>query len=284
MSLPFLCPKLFVQLSIKISDLRLLMESHSSLLLQLISRQTNAVIQGLLMRHTLATSAPKKKKADLAKMLLMHVLEDPDPETRYRKVLADFTKRAINEVLPVRAARKADAVEVMMRVDRLTFSRPADRDPSIAMMQLVPVEPLSEALVQEVGAQQKKMKKTWVRLARRKLKSQQMITALKKLISGPDADRMSVNDLRLEVGKMIGVAFDTTVKPNMYVFFHKHLQRLLRKKVDQRNRPRRKRRSQQLAFVNDADAVKAWGETQAMWAEDNWPWKFAMLDEQRRRS
>ena len=184
--------------------------------------------------------------------------------------------------MPVSAARKADAVEVMMRVDRLTFSRPADRDPSIAMMQLVPVEPLSEALVQEVGAQQKKMKKTWVRLARRKLKSQQMITTL-KLISGPDADRMSVNDLRVEVSRVVGVDINPYT-PNMYVFFHKHLQRLLRKKVDQRNRPRRKRRSQQLAFVNDADAVKAWGETQAMWAEDNWPWKFAMLDEQRRRS
>ena len=259
------------------------MESHSSLLLQLISRQTNAVIKGLLMRHTWATSAPRKKKAELAMMLVMHVREDP--ETRYRKVLADFTKRAIDEVLPVKAARKADAVDVMMRVDRLTFSRPADRDPSVAMMQLVPIEPLSHAaLVQGAGAQHKKMKKAWVRLARRKLKSQQMITALKKLISGPDADRMSINELRVEVGKMIGVAFDSTVKPNMYVFFHKHVQRLLRKKADQRNRPRRKRRSQQLVFVDDADAVKAWGETQAMWAEDQWPLKFAMLDAQRRRS
>ena len=259
------------------------MESHSSLLLQLMSRQTNAVIKGLLMRHTLATSAPRKKKAELAKMLLMHVLEDP--ETRYRKVLADFTKRAIDEVLPVRAARKADAVDVMMRVDRMAFSRPADRDPSIAMMQLVPIEPQSHAaLVQEVGAQQKKMKKTWGRLARRKLKSQKMITSLKKLLSSPHADRMSVDDLRADVGLMIGVAIDATVKPNMYVFFHKHLQRLLHKGVDQRNRPRRKRRSQQLVFVDDVDAVKAWGETQAMWVEDHWPGKFAMLDAQRRRS
>ena len=261
------------------------MESHSSLLLQLISRQTNAVIKGLLLRHSWVTSAPKKKKAELAKMLLTHVLEDP--ETRYRTLLADFSKRAIDEVLPVRAARKADAVDVMMRVDRLTFPRPADRDPSIAMqlvladrdpsiaMQLVPVL--------EVGAQQKKMKRTWVRLARRKLKSQQTITALKKLMSGPDADRMSVDDLRVEVSKMVGVDIDPIVKPNMYVFFHKHVQRLLRKKADQ-PKPRRKRRSQQLAFVDDADAVKAWGETQAMWAEDHWPWKFAMLDAQRGRS
>ena len=80
------------------------------------------------------------------------------------------------------------------------------------------------------------------------------------------------------------MTFDITFKPNMYVFFHKHVQRLLRRKADQRNRPRRKRRSQQLVFVDDADAVKAWGETQAMWAEDHWPGKFAMLDVQRRRS
>ena len=84
----------------------------------------------------------------------MRVLEDP--ETRYRNVLADFTKRAIDEVLPVRAARKADAVDVMMRVDRLTFSRPAGSDPSIGMLQLVPIEPLNHAvLVPHVGAQQK---------------------------------------------------------------------------------------------------------------------------------
>ena len=112
-----------------------------------------------------------------------------------------------------------------------------------------------------------------------------MITALKKLMSGPDADRMSIDDLRLEVCKLIGVDFNATVKQNMYVFFHKHVQRLLHKKADQRNRPRRKRRHQQLAFADDADAVKAWGETQAMWAEDQWAGKFAMLaDRQRRRS
>ena len=115
--------------------------------------------QGSVAATHMVTSAPKKKKAELAKMLLTHVLEDP--ETRYRTLLADFTKRAIDEVLPVRAASKADAVGVMMRVDRLTLPRPADRDPSIAMQ-----------LVLEVGAQQKKMKRTWVRLARRKLKSQ----------------------------------------------------------------------------------------------------------------
>ena len=123
------------------------------------------------------------------------------PETKHRKVLDDFTKRAIDEVLPVRAARKSAAVDVMMRVDRLAFSRPVDRDPSIAMMQLVPIEPLSHAaLVQGVGAHQKKMKKTWVRLARRKLKSQKMITAMKKLMSGPGADRMTVDYLRVDVG------------------------------------------------------------------------------------
>ena len=133
------------------------MESHSSLLLELISRQTTPVIKGLLMRHTLATSFHKKKKAELANMLLMYVLEDP--EARYRKVVADFTKKAIDEVLPVRAARKADAVDVMMRVDRLTFPRPAVRDPSNMMMQLVPIEPLSDMLVQGVGAQQKKRRR-----------------------------------------------------------------------------------------------------------------------------
>ena len=45
-----------------------------------------------------------------------------------------------------------------------------------------------------------------------------MLTALKNLMSGPDADRMSIDDLRLEVCKMTGVAFDTTVKSNMHVF------------------------------------------------------------------
>ena len=180
--------------------------------------------------------------------------------------------------MPVRATRKVDAVDVIMRVDRLTFSKPADRNPSIAMMQLVPVEPMSNAvLVQEVGAQHKKMKKTWVRLARRKLKSQQMIIALKKCMSSPDADRMSIDDIRTEVCKMIGVVFDVIVKPNMYVFFHKHVQRLLRKRADRRKRPTHKRRAQQLMFVDDVDAVKAWGETQAMWAEDHWHLKFAML-------
>ena len=251
------------------------------MLLQVISRQTNAVIKGLLLRHAWVTSAPKKK-ADLAKMLLTHVLEDP--ETRYRTLLADFTKRAIDEVLPVRAARKADAMDVMMRVDRLTFPRPADRDPSIAMqLVLVDRDPsIAMQLVLDVGAQQKKMKRTWVRMARRKLKSQQTITALKKLMSGPDADRMSVDDLCVEVSKVVGVDINPYT-PNMYVFFHKHVQRLLRKKADQ-SKPRRKRRSQRLAFVDDAVAVKAWGETQAMWAEDHWPWKFAMLDAQRGRS
>lgn len=249
------------------------------MLLDLISRQTNAAIKGLLTRHTLATSFHKKKKAELANMLLTHVLEDP--EARYRTVVADFTKKAIDEVLPVRAARKADAVDVMMRVDRLTFPKPAGRDPSIMMMQLVPVEPLSDmALVQGVGAQQKKMKKTWVRLARRKLKSQQMIAALKSLMSSPDAERMTIDELRLDVCKMIGMHFDLTFKPNMYVFFHKHVQRLLLKKRP----PKRKRRPKQLVYdLADVDAVKAWGETQAMWAEDQWPGKFAMLGVQQMR-
>ena len=169
----------------------------------------------------------------------------------------------------------------MMRVDRLTFPKPAGRDPSIMMMQLVPVEPLNDmALVQGVGAQQKKMKKTWVRLARRKLKSQQMIAALKSLMSSPDAERMTIDELRLDVCKMIGMHFGLTFKPNMYVFFHKHVQRLLLKKRP----PKRKRRPKQLVYdLADVDAVKAWGETQAMWAEDQWPGKFAMLGVQQMR-
>ena len=252
------------------------MESPPCLLLELISRLTKAGIKSLMIRH-MATSVPNKKKAELAEMLLMHVLGDPNK--RYPELLADFTKRAIDDVLHMRAARKADAVEVIMRLDRRSWPRPADRDSSVAMMQLVPVEPVSHsALVQEADTQKRRMKKTWVRLARRKLKSQQMITELKRLIFSPDADRMSVDDLRAEVCKTIGVIFSATVKTNMYVFFHKHVQRLLRKKADQRCRPVRKRRVKPLMFLADADAVAAWGETQLMWAEDTWQGKFAMLE------
>ena len=98
------------------------MESQP-LLLDLISQQTAISIKHLLMRHTLATSVPKKKKAELVQLLLKYVLEDP--ERRYRKVLADFSKKAFDSVLPVRSAKKADAIDAIIRVDRLAFSRPA---------------------------------------------------------------------------------------------------------------------------------------------------------------
>ena len=194
-------------------------------------------------------------------------------------MLADFTKRTLEAVLPVKATRKADAVDVIIRVDRRTFPRPADRDPSIAM-QLVPVEPLitDVVLMQDIKAQRRRATKTWARLGRRKLKSQQMIAALKQLISSPGADDMTVDQLRLEVCKKIGVVFDATARTNMFAFFHKHLQRLLRKQVDLHRKPARKRRANPLKFVADADAIKAWGETKMMWAEDHWRLKFSMLD------
>ena len=88
----------------------------------------------------------------------------------------------------------------------------------------------------------------------------------------------------MEVCKAIGVVFHAIVKTNMYVFFHKHVQRLLRKKADQRRRPARKRRAKPLMFVADVDAVAAWGATQLMWAEDHWHGKFAMLDVHRERT
>ena len=253
-----------------------LMASPQSLLLELISSQTNEVIKTLLMRHTSATSVSNKKKAEMSQLLLMHVLEDP--EIRYPRVLADFTKRALDAVLPVKATRKADALDMIIRLDRRTFPKPADRDPSIAM-QLVLVEPLitDVVLMLEVKAVKKRMKKKWARLARRRLKSQQMITALKQLISRPGADRMTVEQLRVEVCNEIGVVFDATRGTNMYVFFHKHVHRLLRKQGMHR-KPARKRRANPLTFVADADAVKAWGETKMMWAEDHWRLKFSMLD------
>ena len=255
------------------------MASPQSLLLELISSQTNAVIKTMVMRHTSATSVSNKKKAELSQLLLMHVLEDP--EIRYPRVLADFTKRALDAVLPCKATRKADALDMIISFDRRTFPKPADRDPSIAM-QLVLVEPLitDVVLMLEVKAVKKRMKKTWARLARRRLKSQQMITALKQLISRPGADRMTVEQLRVEVCNKIGLVFDATVGTNMFVFFHKHVQRLLRKQADMRRKPARKckRRANPLMFVADADAVKAWGETKMMWAEDHWRLKFSMLD------
>ena len=153
----------------------------------------------------------------MSQLLLMHVLEDP--ETRYPRVLADFTKRALDAVLPVKATRKADALDMIIRLDRRTFPKPADRDPSIAM-QLVLVEPLitDVVLMLEVKAVKKRVKKTWARLARHRLKSQQMITALKQLISRPGADRMTVEQLRVEVCNKIGVVFDATRGTNMFAF------------------------------------------------------------------
>ena len=188
------------------------------MLLELISSQTNAVIKNLLVKHTEAISIPNKKKAELSQMLLMHVLEDP--ETRYPNVLADFTKRALDMVLPVKATRKADAVDVIIRVDRRTFPRPAGRDPSLAM-QLVPVEPLitDVVLMPDVKAQKKRMKKTWTKLWRRKLMSHKMIIALKQLMSSPGADHMTIEQLRVEVCRKIGVVFDATRGKNMLAFF-----------------------------------------------------------------
>ena len=228
------------------------------------------------MRHTLATSVRNKTKVGLAQMLLLYVLEEP--ETSYRRLLTDFTKKEMDAVLPSRTARRADAVDGIIFLDRRTFSRPVDRDPPISM-QLVHVEPLNTNLVlmQDVAGQRKHIKKTWARLARRKLRSQKMITVLKSLISSADADRMTIYDLRVEVCKRIGMEFHATVKPNMLVFFHKQVQRLLHKKAQQHRRPVRKRQ-RPLVFVADVDAVKAWGETQRMWAEDHWHLKFAMLD------
>ena len=67
-------------------------------------------------------------------------------------------------MLPIRAARKADAIGVIIRLDRRTFARPADPDPSIAM-QLVLAEPPSTAVVlmQEVETQKKRVAKAWAR-------------------------------------------------------------------------------------------------------------------------
>ena len=255
-----------------------LMESPP-LLLDLLLRQTAPDIKNLLLRHTLETSVPRKKKAELAQMLLNYVLEEP--ETRYRKVLADFSKKALHSILPVRAAKKADAIEAIIRVDRLAKKRPARHDPSAAMQLVLAEPPQAQAMVlmQDVEAHKKRAKKTWVRMARRKLKSQQMIAALKKLISLPDAARMTMEDLRVKVCEMIGVDFHAASKPNMFEFFQKHARRLWHKKADlRRKKPASKRRAKALVFVNDADAVKAWSETRLMWAEDHWPLKFAMLD------
>ena len=92
---------------------------------------------------------------------------------------------------------------------------------------------------------------------------------------------MTVEDLRVKVCEMIGVDFHRTAKPNMWVFFQKHVQRLLHKKfptVDLHRKPTRKRRAKALVFAPNPDAVKNWAETKSMWAEDHWPGKFAMLD------
>ena len=51
------------------------------MLFELISRQPKAGTKALLMRHTLATTVPNKRKAELAKLLMTYVLEDP--EARY---------------------------------------------------------------------------------------------------------------------------------------------------------------------------------------------------------
>ena len=110
------------------------------------------------MRHTLATSVRNKTKVGLAQMLLLYVLEEP--ETSYRRLLTDFTKKEMDAVLPSRTARRADAVDGIICLDRRTFSRPVDRDPPMSM-QLVHVEPRNTNLVlmQDVAGQRKHIKK-----------------------------------------------------------------------------------------------------------------------------
>ena len=205
-------------------------------------------------------------------MLLKYVQEDLG--TRYPPLLAAFTKRALNDVLPIRAARKADAIDVIVRLDRLALAKAADRSMQIVLAETTDPARAQVVQMQDAVRQQKGQRRKWTKLARRKLKSQQMIRLLKRLIASPEANRMTVDKLRAEVGKLMDVDIDATTRPNLLAFFHKHLQRLLAKT---QKKPARKRRRQLIFNLADGDAMLAWGESQSMWAEDEWPLKFALM-------
>ena len=92
----------------------------------------------------------------------------------------------------------------------------------------------------------------------------------------------------------MGVDFDIDRKRNMYVFFFKKLQRMLRKMKKKREaaevadgkkkgkkKKKKKKKIHPIKVTANPDANREWRERLAMWDDDTWLFKHAVLHEQK---
>ena len=180
---------------------------------------------------------PSGTKVVLIEKLMQYV--ERNAPHGYRCVLSKFPKRKIDNLLPRGGKTKAHSMEMFIALDQpgsaaTTPSPPSGgKTPSDSALALVPyVAPEGRDLpIVPFSAPRlkKRLIKRWRKLWQRNVLSQKLVKHLRNVMATEGVADLTIKEIHFEVIKRIGVNFDTDRKRNMYVFFYKKLQRMLRK-------------------------------------------------------
>ena len=120
-------------------------------------------------------------------------------------------------------------------------------------------------------------------LAKRKLASHGLRSHMVDISSADGAAYKTVCDVHCEMIGRMGVSFWPAEKRHMYIFVHKALRRLVKKRFKRffpkkiRKRLRPEKRKVVIKFTNDVDAGCQWRERLAIWGEDDNMLKYCMI-------
>ena len=135
------------------------------------------------------------------------------------------------------------------------------------------------------------MGKTWRRMASRLTKSLELKAALGEILAEDGAGNFTVQQVQYKTVKKMGVCFDSCNNRNVFVFFHKSLQRMLMKRCIKKGqvlaKGRRRRRpvtrGQRFQLTSSCSIADEWRETTCMWNEDSWPLKYTLIHQKKSR-
>ena len=180
---------------------------------------------------------PSGTKVVLIEKLMQYV--ERNAPHGYRCVLSKFPKRKIDNLLPRGGTTKAHSMEMFIALDQpcsaaTTPSPPSGgKSPSDSGLALVPYVAAEERDLPIVPFSaprlRKRLIKRWRELWRRTVLSQKLVEHLTNVMAEEGVADWTIKAIHFEVIKRMGMDFDIDRKRNMYVFFFKKLQRMLRK-------------------------------------------------------
>ena len=234
---------------------------------------------------------PSGTKPALIEKLIQYV-EHNGPHG-YRCVLSKFSKRQIDTLLSRGGKTKDQSMEMFRAVDQLgsvatTPAAPSDgKTPPDSYLAIVPYgapEDSDMPLVSFSGPScRKRLIKRWKKLWRRKVLSQKLVEQLRKVMTTEGVAEWTIKEIHIQVIKQMGVNFGTERKRNMYVYFHKKLQQMLRKmkplrkKKNSKKKKKKNKKRPPIKVTANPDANREWRERLAMWDDDTWFLKHALL-------